>query len=90
MNIIDKVRCLFQRVRKLEKQVSEEPDVINISDVVGLTQELEDKADFTELPEANELLSKPEIAALVSPTTDYVDLTEATAAIKSIIDALKA
>lgn len=30
------------------------------------------------------------INALVSPTTDYADLTAATAAIKSIIDALKA
>jgi len=34
--------------------------------------------------------AKAEIAALVSPTSDYGDLTEATAAIKSIIDALQA
>lgn len=33
---------------------------------------------------------KAEIAGLVSPTADYADITEATAAIKSIIDALKA
>jgi len=33
---------------------------------------------------------KAAIAGLVSPTADYADLTEATAAIKSIIDALKA
>ena len=34
--------------------------------------------------------NKTEIAALVSPTVDYANLTAATAAIKSIIDALKA
>lgn len=34
--------------------------------------------------------AKTEIAALVSPATDYADLAAATAAIKSIIDALKA
>lgn len=39
---------------------------------------------------ANALKAKTQIAALVSPTADYADLTAATAAIKSIIDALKA
>lgn len=38
----------------------------------------------------NALKAKAQIAALVSPTADYADLTAATAAIKSIIDALKA
>ena len=38
----------------------------------------------------NALKAKPQIAALVSPTADYADMTAATAAIKSIIDALKA
>lgn len=36
------------------------------------------------------LKAKTQIAALVSPTADYASLTTATAAIKSIIDALKA
>lgn len=39
---------------------------------------------------ATGLSAKPAIAALVSPTADYADMTEATAAIKSVIDALKA
>lgn len=36
------------------------------------------------------LAAKTEIAALVSPTADYANLAAATAAIKSVIDALKA
>ncbi|HWT63346.1 MAG TPA: hypothetical protein VN150_12280 [Ochrobactrum sp.] len=36
------------------------------------------------------LKAKSQIAALVSPSADYASLTAATAAIKSIIDALKA
>lgn len=36
------------------------------------------------------LKAKTQIAALVSPTADYADLTAVTAAIKSIIDAIKA
>lgn len=39
---------------------------------------------------ANAGKTKTQIAALVSPAADYADMTEATAAIKSIIDALKA
>lgn len=39
---------------------------------------------------ANAGKTKTQIAALVSPATDYADLTAVTAAIKSIIDALKA
>lgn len=39
---------------------------------------------------ATGLSAKPAIAALVSPTADYADMTAATAAIKSVIDALKA
>lgn len=39
---------------------------------------------------SNALKAKSQIAALVSPTANYADLTAATAAIKSIIDALKA
>lgn len=35
-------------------------------------------------------IQRTAINALVSPTQDYVDMTEATAAIKSIIDALQA
>lgn len=38
----------------------------------------------------NALKAKTQVAALVSPSTDYADLTAATSAIKSIIDALKA
>ena len=38
----------------------------------------------------NAIKTKTEVAALVSPTVDYADLEAATAAIKSIIDALKA
>ena len=34
--------------------------------------------------------AKDEISSLVSPTQDYADMAEATAAIKSIIDALQA
>lgn len=36
------------------------------------------------------MANKAEIAALVSPAEDYADLTEATAAIRSVIDALQA
>lgn len=36
------------------------------------------------------IATKAAIAALVSPTADYADLTAVTAAIKSVIDALKA
>lgn len=36
------------------------------------------------------LKAKAQIAALVSPTADYADLTAVTAAIKTVIDALKA
>lgn len=38
----------------------------------------------------NALKAKTQVAALVSPTADYADLTAVTAALKSIIDALKA
>lgn len=38
----------------------------------------------------NALKAKTQVAALVSPSTNYADLTAATSAIKSIIDALKA
>lgn len=34
--------------------------------------------------------AKTQIAALVSPSTDYTDLTAVTVAVKAIIDALKA
>lgn len=39
---------------------------------------------------ANALKAKPEIVALVSPSDDFADLEEATAAVKAIVDALKA
>lgn len=46
--------------------------------------------NFTAANATAAVAAKTQIAALVSPTADYADLTEATAAIKSIIDALKA
>lgn len=44
----------------------------------------------TDAAAVDAIKNKPEIAALVSPTADYASLAAATAAIKSIIDALKA
>lgn len=68
--------------------------------VIGGTLEIADGATVTGLETAataytdtkarNAIKTKTEIAALVSPTEDYADITEATAAIKAIIDALKA
>lgn len=45
---------------------------------------------YTDTKARDAIKTKTQVAALVSPTSDYADLTAATAAIKSIIDALKA
>lgn len=58
--------------------------VLNGSAVTGgVTQ-------YTDAQAVAAMKAKTQIAALVSPTADYADLTAATAAIKTIIDALKA
>lgn len=46
--------------------------------------------EYTDQKAVDAVAAKTEIAALVSPTKDYADLAEATAAIKAVIDALKA
>lgn len=46
--------------------------------------------EYTDQKAVDAVAAKAEIAALVSPTEDYADLAEATAAIKAVIDALKA
>lgn len=60
--------------------------------VVGTTATTAKAGNYvpTSAEVANALKAKVQITALVSPTADYADLTAATAAIKSIIDALKA
>lgn len=45
---------------------------------------------YTDTNARNAIKTKTQINALVSPATDYADLAAATAAIKAVIDALKA
>lgn len=46
--------------------------------------------EYTDTKARNAMKSKAQIAALVSPPADYTDLAAATAAVKAIVDALKA
>lgn len=69
-------------------------DIDNIPETFPTTWDEVDNKPSTFPAEAasveTAIASKTEIAALVSPETDYVDEAEITAAIKGIIDALKA
>lgn len=47
-------------------------------------------SEYTDAKARDAIKTKTQVNALVSPTADYANLTAATAAIKSIIDALKA
>lgn len=46
--------------------------------------------EYTDVRARNAVKTKTQVAALVSPSADYANLAEVTAAIKAIIDALKA
>ncbi|MGV6875920.1 hypothetical protein ACUSIJ_24950 [Pseudochelatococcus sp. B33] len=46
--------------------------------------------EYTDTKARDAIKTKAEVDALESPAEDYADLTEATAAIKAVIDALKA
>jgi hypothetical protein len=69
--------------------------LVELSMVPPLAKEVATQIDgatgtYTDTSARNAIKTKTQVAALVSPVSDYADLTAATAAIKSIIDALKA